>query len=310
MNFGRRLKGAWVKSGEDWPTFVTYVRWVLRGRIPRIRRARPAPQANAQGNTATYLAVSELARRYRDDGRSSRSGPLTEFELKCFSQNGEDGVIAEILSRIGARSAFFIEFGIQSGREGNCVFLADVLGWNGLFIEADQANYAALARKYSETQTVATLREVVTPENIEALFRAAEVPEEPAVLSIDVDGQEYWIWETLEHYRPLLLIVEYNAALPAGRQLVQPRGYSDGWDGTDYFGASLDALCALAERKGYRLAHTELAGINAFFVRADVAAGHFPEPERVPRRLEPNYRLRGLRNPPDPLGRDYTDLSV
>ena len=78
-----------------------------------------------------YLSIAELRRRYRTQPESTVAGPLTEFELRCFSQHGEDGVIAEILARVGIGAGFFVEFGIETGREGNCVFLADVLGWEG-----------------------------------------------------------------------------------------------------------------------------------------------------------------------------------
>ena len=156
------------------------------------------------------------------------------------------------------------------------MFLADVLGWPGLFIEADEQQFSELSDKYAANAAVQTLRANVTPQNIERLFGRAGVPSEPDLLSIDVDGQDYWVWEALEAYRPRIVVIEYNAVLPPGRQLVQPRGYAEGWDGTDYFGASLDALCALAERKGYALAHTDLAAANAFFVRSDLSRDAVP----------------------------------
>ena len=136
----------------------------------------------------------------------------------------------------------------------------------------------------------------VTPDNVEELFVQAGVPPEPDVLSIDVDGQDYWIWEAIEACRPRVVVIEYNAVLPPGRQLVQPLGFVDRWDGTDYFGASLDAVCALAERKRYRLVHTDLGAINAFFVRSDLADGTAP-PEDQSRR----YRSRRHPGAAEPL---------
>jgi SAM-dependent methyltransferase len=257
-----------------------------------------------------FLSIAELRRRYRTQPQPMVAGPLTEFELRCFSQHGEDGVIAEILARIGIGSGFFVEFGIETGREGNCVFLADVLGWEGVFIEPDEAAFSELARKYAQTERVRTMNAAVTPDNIENLFAAAGVPPEPDVLSIDVDGQDYWIWAALESYRPRVAVIEYNAVLPPGRQLVQPRGHREAWDGTDYFGASLDALCALADRKGYMLAHTDLAAVNAFFVRSELAAVAAPPPDEVARRHQPNYFMQGYRHPVDSQQRPYTDLTA
>ncbi len=255
-----------------------------------------------------YLSMAELVRRYRTPPASTARGPLSVFELRCFSQHGEDGVIAELLARVGAGPGFFVEFGIETGREGNCVFLADVLGWEGLFIEADEGDYSELAAKYEATGRVTTQNAAVTPANVESLFAAAGVPPEPDVLSIDVDGQDYWIWEALEAYRPRIVVIEYNAVLRPGRRLVQPLGYDRGWDGTDYFGGSLDALCDLADRKGYRLVHTDLASINAFFVRADLGGDALPGDGEVPRRHQPNYFMQGYRHPADPERRPYFDL--
>ena len=129
------------------------------------------------------------------------------------------------------------------------------------------------------------------------------------MLSIDVDGQDYWIWAALESYRPRVMVIEYNAALPPGRQLVQPRGHREAWDGTDYFGASLDALCSLADRKGYALVHTDLAAVNAFFVRSDLAAAPCRRPDEVARRHQPNYFMRGYRHPVGPAAAGRTPTS-
>jgi SAM-dependent methyltransferase len=234
---------------------------------------------------------------------------LTEFELRCFSQHGDDGVIAEILSRIGVVTGFFVEFGIESGREGNCVFLADVLGWKGLFIESDETDYAALNRKYIEEERVTSTRAAVTPENVEDLFAAGAVPPEPDVLSIDVDGRDYWIWEAIQAYRPRVVVIEYNATLASHGAVVQPREHDQPWDGTDYFGASLEALCVLGARKGYRLVHTELAALNAFFVRADLAGARFPPAGEVPRREQPNYFMQGYHHPADATHREYVSVT-
>ena len=77
-----------------------------------------------------------------------------------------------------------------------------------------------------------------------------------------------------------MVVIEYNAVLPPGRRLVQPRGHPGTWDGTDYFGASLDARSSLADRKGYTLVHTDLAAINAFSVRSELAADAAAPPGR------------------------------
>ncbi len=265
-----------------------------------------------QTDRSLYLALSELTARHArvsaQPGEPPASTALTGFELRAFSQNGEDGVLAEILRRTGAPARQFVEFGVESGREGNCVYLADAAGWQGLFMEADDQMFRQLESKYAAHGRVRTICARVCTQNIEQLLAQGDVPAEPDVLSIDVDGQDYWIWETIESYRPRVVVIEYNSSLDPRRRLVQPDEPGHAWDGTDYYGASLGALHSLAERKGYRLVHTDLSGVNAFFVRADLAGGAFPEPAEVAVRGAPNYYQRGIQHPASKPDRRYLDL--
>jgi hypothetical protein len=254
----------------------------------------------------TFLALSEYARRTGGEiPGGGRLVDLTAFELRVFSQNGEDGVLAEILRRTGAPTRYFVEFGAGYGFENNCAVLADCAGWSGLFVDAGSMESATLARKYGSNSRVSTLRAMVTPENVEALFEENAVPAEPDVLSIDVDGADYWIWEALSAYRPRVIVIEYNGTLEPGRRLVQPRDRGS-WDQTEYYGASLDALVSLGERKGYRLVHSELTGNNAFFVREDLP-GEYPPADEVPHRAA-NLFLANLKHKPDFDGRAYVEL--
>jgi hypothetical protein len=244
---------------------------------------------HADRTRAVYPALGELARRY---------GPapdLTASELRVFSQNGEDGVIAAILDAIGAGGGGFVEFGIQDGTEGNTIFLAQVMGWSGVYLEADDASFAALERRFAANPRVRTLHAAVEPATVEALFAQAGVPAEPDIVSIDVDGNDYWIWRALSAYRPRIVIVEYNGAVDPRERRVMPYTPGFRWDGTSDYGASLGALEDLATEKGYRLVHTELAGVNAFFVREDLADG-LPAGDAVPRRSA-NHVLMGLGHP-------------
>ena len=260
-----------------------------------------------QTDRGIFLALAELAQRYRRFAEPADGNePLTAYELCCFSQHGEDGVIAEILHRIGVGVGTFVEFGIESGREGNCVFLADVLSWSGLFIEPDETHFAALQRKYASNPRVTTLPAAVTSANVQALFAQGDVAREPDVLSIDVDGPDYWIWEAIIEYRPRTVVIEYNPTVSPGRKLVQPSDRAGGWGGTDFFGASLDALVDLGGRHGYRLVHTDLSGANAFFVQHELARDRFPAD--AARRTEPNYFMQGYRHPADATGARYVDL--
>ncbi len=214
-------------------------------------------------------------------------------------------MIAEVLRRIGAPGRFFVEFGIETGVEGNCVQLA-ADGWSGVFIEADPPAFAGLEERYSSNGRVRTVHAQVLPENVEQLFNEHGVPSEPDVLSIDVDGNDFWIWRALVTFRPRLLVIEYNAGLGLERALVQPYSPEFRWDGSDFFGASLGAMRTLGAEKGYVNVHNDSAGVNAFFVRSDLA-GVLPPEDRVPT-PRPTYGPNGEGHPRDPLGRRYLDL--
>jgi hypothetical protein len=224
----------------------------------------PSPEPVDQTSPREYfLALSEYQRR--------RTAPLdapelAAHELRVSSQNGEDGVIQEILRRTGASDRpYFVGLGAANGSEGSTVLLADALGWDGLLIEANPVAFEALARKYRHG-SVRTRHDFVTPGNIEAIFKDAKVPKAPDVLSIDLDGGGYWIWQALETYRPTLVVIEYNSQLPSNGGLVPPPAPGAS-DGPMAFGASIEALTELGAGRRYRLIHTELSGINAFFVR-------------------------------------------
>ena len=254
------------------------------------------------------LALSELVRRIEGDvPGGGREPDLVRYELRVFSQNGEDGVLAEIIRRSGAPGRYFVEFGAADGVQNNCAFLADVLRWNGLFMDGGDQEYEGLAHRYAGRSEVATAQAMVTPENIERLLAEHGVPPEPDVLSIDVDGSDYWIWEAITGYRPRIVVIEYNGSLEPGRRLVQPRD-TGAWLLTDFIGASIEALVALGERKGYRLVHCEMTGNNAFFVREDLP-GEYLSPDEVPRRRW-NFWLAGARHVPDPERRAYVDLDA
>jgi len=269
------------------------------------RRPAPTPVPAPESTRLVYSLIGELARRHDPALPPIHPGPeLAPFELRVFSQNGEDGVIAELVRRAGAPGRFFVEFGIGPGLEGNCVSLAQVLGWSGLFIEPSDDAHEELARRFAGHPAVRTEHAGVTPDNVEELFALGGVPAEPDVLSIDVDGNDYWIWEALERFRPRIVVIEYNGSLDPSRRLVQPLDLASSYDGTDFYGASLGALHALGESKGYRLAHTDLAGVNAFFVRSDLDV-RLPEPIAA---RDINLFLAGTRHQPHAGGKAYLDL--
>jgi hypothetical protein len=215
---------------------------------------------------------------------------LTEAEKKIYSQNGEDGIIKEVFSRIGVESGTFLEFGAETGAELNCRLLAES-GWNGIFIEASQEQFALLKNHYNEFKNITCINSYVTPQNINEL--TATIADSVNIISIDIDGIDYQIFDAINH-KPILFIVEYNGSLPLEKE-VSLVNTSPDWDRTANTGASLGALEKIAKRKGYSLIHTENHGVNAFFIKNDMLK-FFPESEN-PARHKANYSGIGITHP-------------
>lgn len=184
------------------------------------------------------------------------------IERKEFSQNGEDGIINAIFAMIGTTNKYFVEFGVENGIECNTRYLSKYKGWKGLLMDGSNENPDLNLHK-----------EFITAENIETLFQKYNVPTELDLLSIDIDGNDYWIWKAITHYKPRVVIMEYNACFPWNESKTIPYKADFQWDKTDYYGATLQAMVKLGVEKGYTLVATDRNGVNAFFVRNDVLKG-------------------------------------
>ena len=233
---------------------------------------------------------------------------LTLYEFSIFSQNGEDGVLQEIFERIGTTNQFFIEVG-ASVNESNAAFLADILGWQGVFFDASESEAEGLTLKYMSSDRVMVKQAFVDSENVNKLMSGNAIPTSPDLLSLDIDGNDYWVWSSLEVVRPRVLVVEYNAHVAPGIRAVQPNVPDRAWDQSLLFGASLASFQELGETKGYRLVHIDSTGTNLIFVDKGTLEPNMPflpEGEVIAR--VPNYYLYGLRHPSP--GNDSADQFV
>jgi hypothetical protein len=224
---------------------------------------------------------------------------LNRYERQVFSQYGEDGILEEIFKRIGTTNKYFIEFGVENGLECNSLFLL-MKNWQGLWIEGSPAHYQQITERFRSQLWGGTLKAMnafIKADNIEQLFMQANVPAEPDLLSIDIDGNDYHVWNAINNYRPRVLVMEYNAVFPAGTEFVMKYNPGHIWDGTSYYGASLSSLELLSVKKGYQLVGCNFAGVNAFFVRNDLVGDLFQKPYTADNHYEPArhflYRKEG-----------------
>ena len=186
---------------------------------------------------------------------------LQNYERRVYSQNGEDGILLRIFDTIGTTNKYYVEFGVgPTGTQRNTRLLREKHGWSGLMMDC------------CASPDVPEIKlETINAENINELFAKHRVPEEFDLLSIDIDGNDYWVWKAIdEKYRPRVLVLEYNASFPPPQSKTIKYDPNFRWGRTDYYGASLSALDNLGRRKGYSLVYCDECGVNAFFIRQDI----------------------------------------
>jgi hypothetical protein len=202
--------------------------------------------------------------------------PLRDAEFRVHSQFGDDGVIQYLFSRIPA-SRTFVEFGVEDYTEANTRFLLVHDDWRGLILDGRPDLDAVVSAQGLPMLHDLEIRSAfITAENINELLIGAGFSGELGLLSIDIDGNDYWVWKAITCVDPQVVVVEYNAVFGADRAVTIPydpaftrQAAHHSWL---YFGASLRALCGLAETKGYAFVGCTSAGNNAYFVRKDLAA--------------------------------------
>jgi hypothetical protein len=213
--------------------------------------------------------------RFAELNSKKDSRHLRDYEFKVFSQWGEDGIIQRLVSVVDICNKAFIEFGVQDFTESNCRFLLMKDNWDGFVIDGSAANIQSLKSSYYfYKHNLSALAAFITRENINDLLARSGFGEDIGILSIDLDGNDYYILEAITKYRPRILICEYNAVFGSTRKITVPYDASfvrfEKHHTNLYFGASLAALEYLAKQKGYSLVGTNTAGNNAFFVRSDL----------------------------------------
>lgn len=212
--------------------------------------------------------------------RLNNSIYLENHGYKVYSQNDEDGIVHEIFKRIGTTNKIFIEFGVQNGLECNshCLFH---MGWSGLWIEGSPKSCEQVKRLFKSVVNNGRLKVInsfITKDNINNIIKGAGYSGEIDLLSIDIDGNDYHVWEAIDEVTPRAVIIEYNAKFPPDCEWVMPYKSDYVWDGSDKQGASLKSYELLGIKKGYTLVGTNFNGINAFFVRSDLIGDKFPSP--------------------------------
>ncbi|WP_340153596.1 hypothetical protein [uncultured Marivirga sp.] len=243
-----------------------------------------------------------LKRNLFENKRYSDSKRISHYHKCVYTQNGEDGIIEEIFRRIGVENKTFVEFGAH-GVKNNSTYLL-LKGWTGHWIIGTDQGFAVINKNFKEfieSKALTLAKRWITRDNIESIFQEAAVPKELDFLSIDIDGNDFWVWESISSYNPRVICIEYNATFPANVSLAMKYNENHSWKQNSYFGASLLALEKLGQKKGYKLVGCDFAGCNAFFIREDLSIELFEAPFTAENHYEPpRYFIR--RNSGHPIG--------
>ena len=262
--------------------YIPGIRWFLdiRRELSLIRF-----QVTQQTRIQQQLYRQTLRKSRIEEGMSFPAA----YEHQTFSQNGEDGILREILRRMKKDRGWFVEIGSGDGLENNTRLLLET-GWEGVWIDGSEGCCSLAGKvnnKFVENGKLKIRNSLVTAENINQLMTELEIPQDIDVLSLDVDLNTYHVWEKLEETSPAVAIIEYNGFFPADSDWIAGYDPSGWWDGGFNMGAALKPLEELSRKKGYQLIGCDLSGANAFFIREDLAEVHFPTNPGVNQLFEP-----------------------
>lgn len=184
-----------------------------------------------------------------------------------YSQGAEEAILDRIFEKVPPRRRFCVEFGASDGlRNSNTARLLREEGWSGVLIEGSDYRFGKLRSHYAEAPNVRLVQATLQPDTVERVFAEADVPLDLDLLSIDIDGNDYYVWRAIERYRPQVVVIEYNPYYAPPERWVMKFNADHAWDGSTYYGASLESLYHLGKAKGYELLCCDKNGNNAFFV--------------------------------------------
>lgn len=200
---------------------------------------------------------------------------INDAEFKVFSQWGEDGIIQYLIHLVEIPNKIFVEFGVQNYEESNTRFLLINDNWKGLVLDGSQEYIEYIKRDpiYWRYNLKAE-KQFITKDNINDILINNGIQGDIGLLSVDIDGNDYWVWEAINVIQPRIVICEYNSIFGPKLKVTTP--YQEDFVREKYhysflaYGASISALNNLAASKGYRLVAGNKAGNNVFFVREDL----------------------------------------
>jgi len=264
-------------------------------RLTALLRSQPTVSKTNQSDKYAHGTVGQvckgtqilLMQRYRDLLETKGRLPaFADVEFRNYSQNGEDGILLYIFSLIGMATRKCVEICAGDGIECNAANLILNHGFTGLLVDGSEQNVAVgndFYQLHRDTYAFAprVVQHWIDRDTVDGFLRDQGLAGEIDLLTIDIDGNDYWIWEAIQCVSPRVVVVEYCNSWGPDEPVSMRYDRDYVWrieePGMPHSGASLAAFVALARRKGYRLVGSQMRCFNAFFVRADLGADILPE---------------------------------
>lgn len=222
-------------------------------------------------------------------GRYTHPLSLARHNAQVYSQNGEDGMIAEAFRRIGTQHRVFVEIGVEDGQQNNTRLLLEQ-GWTGVWVDGNQAKLAdarATFAGYIASGALQVVEGMVDAATVNAMLDSVDTPPAVDFLSLDIDQNTSHVWRALQ-CRARVACIEYNASLPPAVALEAAYDPAQMWDGVSHwYGGSLKALERIGAAKGMNLVGCDLNGVNAFFVESALTRSRFQPPFTAEAHYEP-----------------------
>jgi len=232
---------------------------------------------------AVQISQRQLFHNYQQMAKAGALPSLSDTGLRVFSQFEEDGKLLFIFSILGMKNKTFVEIGSDDGVNSNSANLYFNFGWHGLFIDGNRHSIRRGKKFFAKYPhpwfyKPQFLCSKVTRENVNALIENAGYRGEVGLLSIDIDGNDYWVWDAITVVEPQVVIIETHNEFGMNN-IVVPYDADYSYPGKHpvYHGASPVAMTKLASKKGYRLAGANELGFNFIFVRKGLAEKELPE---------------------------------
>ena len=198
---------------------------------------------------------------------------VNDYQRQVHSQSGEDGILEKIFESLGIEKGWYCEFGAG---DGNWICNTRKLreeGWKGVLIEGDNESFLNLKGNYGSHPDVSIIESYIScepGESLDDLLATTEIPKDFDFLSIDVDGNDLWIWKSIKNYEPKIIAVEYNPHYEPSESLTIEYDPNHRFNSDNYYGATAGAFNKLAEEKGYKLIGST-NGLNLFYCKKEIS---------------------------------------